>query len=567
VLITDTFPELFIGKRRFILFRLIANGLCQALAALAGASAIRLIFDHDISGRNSTELTSLLAMPAFVVMVSALLGALLKWHERVDSERLGQEYARDIRLSLFDYLSRLSARKLQQRRQGGLVLRFVGDMTALRHWASRGVSRIWVATMMSIGVMCGLFYLNAWFGIIVLITISLGGTATWYFGEVLEQRVRNSRSRQGQLAANINEKLSRLPVIQAFGQRHNESKKISRQSQKLLDSMMARARVAGLILGIAAFTASSASFGIILLGIGMGNISRGTILAGVTLMSLLVTPIHQLGLIAELWRSAKLARQKLNEVFQLGSPIINADQAMVLRKGKGKIVFDKVAVKGALSAFSAIALSGQRVVITGQHGSGKSTLLGLVMRLIEPDHGRVLIDNSDISQCTLGSLRRAVAMVSADLPLLRGSLRMNLSYRKPDANDAELWNILSLCNAVELVEKLPGGLDTVLSESANNFSQGERRRLMMARALLGKPRILLIDDVDVYLESGSNDWLLSLLNNYVGTILMTSQSSGIDGVAHAVWKLSHEKEVLVPIGREADRGGNDNVDSFAKENA
>lgn len=531
-------PDILAGERRLILLRLIGNGLGQAIAGLAGALVLRQIFDHQLFGAASMRGGGQLWGLGAVLCVAALVTALLRWQERVDAERLGQGYARDIRQHLFDYLSRASSRQLQRRRQGGLVLRFVGDMTALRHWASLGLARLWVAGMMTLGVVAGLVYLSPRLAAIVGGVLMLGTIATWASGGAMERRVRAARRRQGQLASNINEKLARLPVIQAFGQRQNESRAIARQSRRLVRAMVSRARIAGMMVGIAALTASLASIGVVLGAALPGSgVSRGTVLAAITLVSLLVTPLNQLGRIAELWRSVKLSREKLAQVLHLGPPISNAPQARGLRAGPGRIRFDSVSVDGALQPFSALAEGGQRIVVTGAHGSGKSTLLSLVPRLIEPDHGRVLIEGRDISLLTLGSLRRAVAMVSADLPLLRGSLAMNLRYRKPDASDRELQRVLALCEVSDIIARLPRGIDSVLSETAANLSYGERRRLMWARALLGEPRILLLDDVDANMDPDSQQLLGRILAQFRGTVLMATQQPDLFAAHDAIWHL------------------------------
>lgn len=531
-------PDILAGRRHRVLLRLIANGIGQALAGLSAALVMRQVFDRHFFGQSSSQASTHLWAMAAVLGSAALVGALLRWLERVDAEKLGQGYARDIRAHLFDHLSRVPPRQLQQRRQGVLVLRFVGDMTALRNWASRGLARLWVAGMMALGVLAGLALLDATLAAVVVTTLGLGVAATWTVNASLDQRVRLARRRQGQLAANINEKLARLAVVQAFGRRSDESRKIAQQSRRLQRAMVSRARMAGVSIAIAAMTGSLASMGVLLVGAAPGGASRGTVVAAITLVGLLITPLHQLGRIAELWRSAMLSHEKLEQVLALGTPVVNAVDAVKLSpRGAAQVRFESVAVDGALEALSATAEAGQRILVIGPHGSGKSTLLSLVPRLVEPVSGQVLIDGIDVAQLSLGSLRRAVAMATDDLPLLRGTLRANLCYRKPDASDSEMRHILHLCGLEKLAARLPHGFSTMLSESAANLSQVERRRLMWARALMGSPRVLLLDDVDANLDGESQQHLGLLLQEYRGTVLMTAQQSVAFLSPDAVWRL------------------------------
>lgn len=542
-------PAILAGRRRRILLRLIANGIGQALAGLAAALAMRQVFDRHFGDQAAPPDSVSLAVLGAALASAAVAAALLRWLERVDSEKLGQAYARDIRACLFDHLSRVPARQLQQRRQGGLVLRFVSDMTALRNWASRGLARLWVGGVMALGVLTGLAYLDRALAAVVATTIGFGVAATWATHAALDQRVRMARRRQGSLAANINEKLARLAVVQAFGRRSDESRRIAQQSRRLQRAMVSRARIAGLSIAIAALTGSLASLGVLLVGASSSGASRGTVVAAIALVGLLITPLHQLGRIAELWRSASLSREKLEQVLDSGTPLVNAPNPVKLSaRGAASVHFESVSVDGALEPLTATAEPEQRILITGPHASGKSTLLLLVPRLAEPTAGRVDIDGVDIARISLGSLRRAVSMATDDLPLLRGTLRANLCYRKPGASASEVRRTLGLCGLDQLVARLPHGIDTMLSESAANLSQGERRRLMWARALMGDPRVLLLDDVDANLDADTQQQLARLLREYRGTVLMTAQQPLAHVSPDAIWTLTAVPERPSPSG-------------------
>lgn len=543
-------PRLLEGERRRILFAIIGNGLAQSATGFGAAMLARLLVDSHFGASGPAAIS--LASAGTLLILAAMMEAVLRWRERVDAERLGQGYVTEIRAMLFDHLSRVPARRLQRRGQGSLLLRLVSDMTALRLWVSRGIARLWVAGMMGIGVLAGLAYLSPLLAGTVATVLVAGALATTALGARVDHRVRVARRQQGRLAAAINETLVHLGVVQAHGRRHDESRRISRCASRLQRAMVSRASLAGLLRAISGFTATSAGVAVLWVGVAASDthaMTRGTLLAALMLVALLATPLLQLGRIAELWRAARISREKLDEVLALQPLIRNPPQPRRLARGPAGVEFRGVVVEGALERFSATAEAGQRIAVSGPHGSGKSTLLALVPRLVEPDEGRILVGGRDVADLTLGTLRRAVAIVSPELPFLRGRLGMNLRYRKPDASADELHRALVLAGAEEIVAGLPLGLETRLSAGAGNLSYGERRRLMWARALLGNPRVLLLDDADANLDDDSRRTLLRMLAEFDGTVVVAAQQPALFGELDAVWTLRRP----VPAGAVAPR--------------
>jgi ABC-type multidrug transport system fused ATPase/permease subunit len=187
--------------------------------------------------------------------------------------------------------------------------------------------------------------------------------------------------------------------------------------------------------------------------------------------------------------------------------------------------------------------------IVGAHGAGKSTLLALAARLLDPDRGAVLIDGQPLAAVSVASVRRAVGMVSADLPLLRGSLERNLRYRWPDAPAAEVERVRALCRIDEIVAALPPGRAMIM-EGGTNLSLGQRQRIALARALLGEPAVLLLDEADVNLDPCSNQIIDDVLRDQRGTVLMVTHRIERVARADAVWLVDQGR--LVAAGKPRD---------------
>ena len=196
-----------------------------------------------------------------------------------------------------------------------------------------------------------------------------------------------------------------------------------------------------------------------------------------------------------------------------------------LAEGAGRLTLDKVRVPGRLGPIDLEIAGGARVLVTGANGAGKSTLLRVIAGLATPSHGRVRLDGVRLDRLDAGALRAAVALVSPDLPLLRGSLRLNLSYGAPQSEEAALIDMLERCGLTELLARLPRGLDTRVAEGGAGLSSGERTRLGLARAMLVRPRILLLDEADAHLDPHARGTLGGIVANYPGTVVFASHQA------------------------------------------
>ncbi len=161
----------------------------------------------------------------------------------------------------------------------------------------------------------------------------------------------------------------------------------------------------------------------------------------------------------------------------------------------------------------------------------------MAARLIDPDEGRVLLDGQDLAEHSLDSVRRAISMVSPDLPLLRGTIRKNLLYRWPKAPAEEINRINTLCGIDEVLTKLPEGDQTRVTEGGGNLSLGQRQRIALARALLGNPSVLLLDEADVHLDLEAGTALGRILDEYTGTILWVTHNRDHLTDADFIWHI------------------------------
>ena len=520
------FRSVIKGRRYRLLIRLIANGMSQTTLTIGLALLIRLVFDRFLVSSGSLPMSMVIYIGCGLAMI-AVCTSWLRMRERIDSEQLGQDHIHRIRLALFKHLTKLAPRALQKKGHGSILLRFIGDLNAIKRWVSLGLARIMVAGVTMAGTLAAMLILNWVLAAGVMVVIALGTFCIFRLGRQIQKTAQEGRRRRSYLATNVNEKIASMAVVQVFGQSTREHRRLRRQSHRLRMAMVARAGKIGLLRAFVQSTTILATGVVLLLGIyetTAGRCSPGTVVAVLSVVGLLIPTLRGLGRVYEYWHDAQISSKKIMKFLKTPTLISEIKGAPDLKPGKGRLEFDGVSLLGAVKTVTIAAEPGKVIGITGPNGAGKSTLLSLAARLIDPDKGKVLIDGQDLTAHSLFSVRRAIGMVSPDLPLLRGKIDKNLRYRCRDVSAEEMDRIKALCGIDDILSNLPDGDQTRLAEGGRNLSRGQRQRIELARALVGNPEILLLDEADAHLDPSASTLLDKIMAEFQGTILIVSHN-------------------------------------------
>ncbi|MEA3363686.1 MAG: ABC transporter ATP-binding protein [Thermodesulfobacteriota bacterium] len=531
-------PSIFNKRRTTIFTRLAFNGLAQAVATIITVLLVRMAFDRLITTTAQAEQGLILKVGVGLCCTAVALGW-LQVIERVDAERMGQSYIHQIRMLLFRHMSHLDPRTLQNRSRGGIVLRFIGDLNALKRWVSLGLVRIAVAGITTCCALLAMAAINWRLAIAVTTVFGLGALYALNLGTRIRETSRESRRRRSYLAANVNEKVASMTVVQVFGQTVREKCRIKRQSKRLTNALIDRAQKIGMIRGMTQTVAALASGVVLLEGareVGLGLTTPGTVVAAMTIIGLLVPALRDLSRVYEYWQDSRVSVEKLISFLETPSQT-PPTKLPALKSGPGRLEFKDICFGNLLRNITVTAAAGSNIVIVGPNGAGKSTLISMAAKLVEADEGTILLDGQDISDHSFGSIRRAISIVSPDLPLLRGSVRKNLLYRQPDASAREIKKVWNLCGIDGLLKELPQGEDTRVTEEGNNLSLGQRQKISLARAFLGSPRILLLDEADAHLDVEAGMVLNRILQEYKGTILRVTHNPDLLAQADTVWRI------------------------------
>lgn len=520
------------------LARIIALGIGQALTLVAFIVLLKLVIDNVVAAPGDLATT----LPLIgALAVATLLNAMLRAAEFSYAERMGFEMVRRLRMVMYEHLAGMSARQLQHRSRGALLLRFTGDLTMFRTWISRGVARGMVAVI----VIAGATFVLAWFSLwmaLAAVGVLFGGAAlSLTMGRRLRRLTRWVRRKRSLLTSNVDEQLSALSTVQAFGRWSGEMARMGRQNDSLTRTLTREARVRGALRGIAAGSGRLAMVGVLAVGaveVAATQVTVGSLVAALMVIPQLSATVRTLGLAHDYWQRAQISKGKITDFLESQTRPLDAEDAPPLRVRRGRIDIRAATVRGAIEGIDTVVEPGELIAITGPTGAGKSTLLSSIARLVELDAGEILIDGQDVAKHRLGSIYRSIGIVSPDLPLLRGTIRRNLTYRDRHASAEEIQRIVMTWRLDELFADQTLGLDTWLVEGGRNLSAGQRHRLSLARAVLGNPTILLLDEPATALDAESRELVRRVISRYEGTVVLVTHDEREIAIADRVWVLN-----------------------------
>ncbi len=497
---------------------LAANGLGQAACNVALALIVRDVFDAAASTAAAPPdlLTLGVALAALVCA-----RAMLVYDEASRSERLGQAFAHELRFSVFEHLGNMYQPMLRVRSKGALTLRLSNDVTPMRQWVTFGVARLIVAGLTIVGTLLAIAFIDWRLTVVAIVAIAGGATLSTLASGGFGRAVGAARRDRGRMANDLAERLAASATIAVFGQSQREARRIRRHSKTVMNSMVKRAQYAGILRGIAEAAVGIATGGALLAGawlVEFGGMSVGSLAAAVGVIGLLTVPARHLERVFEYFLAARVAHEKIEALLAL-------PRAADGTGGKPKSA--TISIRRARLAPDAERLTarighGKKVALSGPFAGA---VLTAIAGLSEPEAGRVRIGR--VAATTISPRRRSrlVTLLSAEVPLLRGTLRRNVAYGHPRASDDDVLRALERAGVASDVQELSDGLDTRVSEGGTNLTPALRVRIALARALMGEPPILLIDQMSLGGDVTFKALLRTLLQQYKGTIVIATDDA------------------------------------------
>ena len=502
-----------------------------AIVAVGAEIAIPLLTKSMIDGAISQGERSLL-LPIGAAAVGLGIGqALLNFLRRWMQANAVTGMERAMRADIYAHLQRLPPAFHDEWQSGQLLSRATTDLSAIRRFAGFGTIFLVTNVVTFIAVVVLLIRLNWWLGLLTATVFLPVVAASTRFQQTYRVLARRAQDQQGDLATYVEEAATGIRVLKALGRGDEAAGQHRGQALEVFGTELQKARLrstfwAGLDL------IPNALIGLLLLlgaiATGRHELTLGGLVAFITLTLALVWPIESMGYILAGGQEAATAAQRIFEILDTPPAISSpaGPQAGTTGRPSGRrprparLVFDHVGftypgAEHALLRDVSLAIEpGQTMVLAGATGSGKTTLLQLVPRLADVTSGAVLLDGTDVRRLPLPVLRSRVGCAFEDPTLFSASVRENVSYGAPDADDAAIEAALAMAQA-GFVHDLPWGLDTRIGEQGMALSGGQRQRVALARAILARPSLLILDDplsaLDVHTEAKVTKALSGLL--------------------------------------------------------
>ncbi|WP_424531253.1 ABC transporter ATP-binding protein [Sphaerisporangium viridialbum] len=515
------------SHRRMLVWFLLLSVVSAVLAVATPVLAGRVV--DAIVQRSALEtVVGLAVLIAFIALLDAGLGLVTRWL----SSSIGEGLIIDLRTAVFDHVQRMPVAFFTRTRTGALVSRLnndvIGAQRAFSNTLSGVVSNI-VTLLLTLVVMIGISWQVTLIALVLLPVFVLPARR---MGSRLARLEREAADHNARMGTQMTERFSApgATLIKLFGRPATESAEFALRARRVRDIGVRTAMVQSVF--VTALTLVSALALAVVYGLGgfyslRGQLEPGAVVALALLLTRLYAPLTALASARVEVMSALVSFERVFEILDLKPLISDRPDARRVPEGPVSVEFDDVvfgypsADKVSLASLEEVATldtrggaevlrgvsfraePGQMVALVGSSGAGKSTIAQLTARLYDVDAGAVRLSDVDVRDLSAESIRETLGMVTQDGHLFHESVRANLLLARPEAPEEELWDVLRRARLESLIAALPDGLDTIVGERGYRLSGGERQRLTIARLLLARPRVVILDEATAHLDSTS----------------------------------------------------------------
>jgi ATP-binding cassette, subfamily B, multidrug efflux pump len=505
-----------------------ASLLVVTLISLLTPQILQVLINRGISAGNLSVIFS----ASLLLLLVAGIRNLFTFLQGFWSEKASQSAAYEMRNAIFARLEHLSFSYHDQAQTGQLLTRVTSDVDTVRNFTGNGLLQLVNAIVLLFGSATILLLTNWRLAIIVLTIVPAILIIFLFFLRRIGPRFRLVQQKLGNLTTILQENLAGIRVIKAFVREPYEVARYRSANEDLLQENLTIVRGTSLSFPLIFFLANLGTLAVIWFGgaqvIG-GQLTIGALVAFNSYLTYLLVPVFVLGsAITSITQSAASAH-RVFEVIDAPIEVADKPDAIALTHLHGRVVFEDVSFRYAgseimtLTQVSFVTQAGQTVAILGKTGSGKSTIINLIPRFYDVTDGRVLVDEYDVRDVTLASLRSQIGIVLQETNLFSGTIRANIAYSRPDATQGEIEAAARAAQAHSFITSFPTGYETVVGERGIGLSGGQKQRIAIARALLLNPSLLILDDstsaVDAETEYQIQQALQTLMENRTSFII------------------------------------------------
>lgn len=498
-----------LGPHRAVAAGAFVSLVLVSITSLIGPWLLEYTIDSGIRGRDPRALV----LAAYGLVGAAAVRGGFGFLQAYWGEVVSQGVAYDLRNRVYDKLQRLSFSYHDRAQTGQLLARVTSDVEIVRQFVGTGFLQLASALTLLLGSAVVLIILEWRLALAALGVVPVIGLVVARF----VTRVRPGFQRAQEVLADLNvvlqENIAGARIVRGYASEAREAARYEVVNRRLLDEWLHLIRTFATTFPFIFFLANLGTLAVFWYGgrlVVLGELSLGRLVAFNGYLAMLLLPLFILGGLGAMLSRASASAQRIFEVIDAAVEVADRPGAQPIGAVAGKVRFEDVhfrypgATSEVLAGVSFEALPGETVAILGLTGSGKSTIINLLPRFYDVTAGRVTIDDRDVRDIQLESLRGAIGVVLQESVLFSGTIRDNIAYGRPDADDAAVEAAARAAQAHDFIAELSEGYDARVGERGVRLSGGQRQRLAIARAILVDPRILVLDDatsaVDAHTE-------------------------------------------------------------------
>jgi ABC-type multidrug transport system fused ATPase/permease subunit len=475
---------------------------------------LKIIFDYVLLDKplptSLAWLGGLMAQGKTVALIVVSLGivmiaggrSLFDYFQLYQTSRVGHQMVHILRRELFSHLQGLSLYFHNRARSGELLNRVTTETEVLKDTFAESVMTASSQLLTVVGMFVIMFLLNWKLSLVAMATLPILFYALASVYRRLKVTARKQREREGVIAARLNEVLTSVPLVKAYGRESYEQERFDAESAITLEQGIEAERLAAVAMRSLELIKAAGLWATVLFGALLalgGEMTPGDVLIFTAYLNDMYKPLRNLAKLSTRYSRAMVGVRRIQEIFETEPEASDDASAVEAPRLKGEIVFDGVSFdygngRKVLDDVSFAIAPGQRVALVGPSGSGKSTIASLLLRFYDPRSGEIRIDGVDIRRYSRESLRREIGVVLQDSILFGASIRENIAYGKPDASPEEVAEAARQAYAHDFIASLPEGYDTIIGERGATLSGGQRQRICLARAIIKRPSALILDE-------------------------------------------------------------------------
>ena len=431
-----------------------------------------------------------------------VLSAIFRYIQTWIMTQVTQTVTFRMRQQLSEKINRLPLSYFDKQTYGEVLSRITNDVDTISQTLNQSLSQIITSTVTVLGILAMMFSISWQMSLVALLVLPLAGGVITLIAKSSQKQFLRQQTQLGELNGHIEEMYGGHQVMRVFNGQKKSIAKFSKINNRLQESAWKAQFFSGLIHPIINFISNIGYVAMTILGGWLainGRLKIGDIQAFIQYVDQFNQPLVQVANIANILQSTAAAAERVFEFLDEPEEAVESNNLVKLSSVKGEVEFDNVVFgykpdQTIIKGLSAHIKPGQRVAIVGPTGAGKTTLVNLLMRFYEINSGSIKIDGVDIRRMKRSDVRQMFGMVLQDTWLFNGTIRQNLMYGNPKATEEEMIKTAKEAHVDHFVRSLPGGYDMVLGEEAANISQGEKQLLTIARAMLEKAPMLILDE-------------------------------------------------------------------------